>query len=484
MNTNRSTRGLLCRTALPIVAAQIVVLAGLAWAIATMIDPATYGAVLGIVAVGAVLSLLATTVITVWIAKRTERQIHSMAMTAARLAEGDLVSRFELDLPGALGGLSESLNQVATYQGDRIRQLGLQQNEMQGILHAMSTGVIAMALDGRVISMNPAAVNMLAVGEMDVRGRDIGEIGVDPELVQFATSVTSQGGHGETELAIGGSTGQRLVARSESIHDNQSALVGIVLLLDDVTRLRQLEHMRVDFAANVSHELRTPITSIHGYAELMVDEKDGSDRLRYAEVILRSSARLSSIIDDLLSLARLEDPLRAQLQERELVQIHELLDEVVRACSAEAEKGRVILKIECHEHLECHGSRQLLEQAVGNLVVNAIRYGPEDSSVTLSAQAIAGGQIQISVSDHGPGIESSHRERIFERFYRVDKGRSREVGGTGLGLAIVKHIALAHGGHVELKSGVGQGSVFRITLPVSAPARSPEHDLNTTHIHS
>jgi two-component system phosphate regulon sensor histidine kinase PhoR len=484
MNAKWSARSLLCRTAPPIVAAQLIVLAGVAWAIAAMIDSAILGAVVGIVAGGAVLLLLATTVITGWIANRIERQVHSMAMTAARLSEGDLGSRFEPGLPGELGRLSDTLNEVAEHQSDRIRRLGLQQSEMQGILHAMSTGVIAMALDGRVISMNPAAVNMLAVGEMDVRGRDLDGIGVDPELVRFATSVTSQGGLGETELALGGSTGQRLVARSESIHDDQSKVVGVLLLLDDVTRLRQLEHMRVDFAANVSHELRTPITSIHGYAELMVEEKDESDRLRYAEVILRSSARLSSIIDDLLSLARLEDPRKAQLPERELVQVHELLDEVVRSCSVEAEQGRVTLKIECHEHLECHGSRQLLEQAVGNLVVNAIRYGPEDSSVTLAAQTTVGGEIQVSVSDHGPGIEPPHHERIFERFYRVDKGRSREVGGTGLGLAIVKHIALAHGGRVELESAAGQGCTFCITLPVSVPVNGPEHDPNTTHIRS
>ena len=251
-------------------------------------------------------------------------------------------------------------------------------------------------------------------------------------------------------------------------------------MLDDVTRLRLLEQVRVDFAANVSHELRTPITSIHGYAELLADAKDESERLRYAEIVLKSAARLSSIIDDLLSLARLENPTEAQLPTREMVQIHELLDDVVRACAGESIPENVTLKIECHEQIECHGSRQLLEQAISNLVVNAIRYGPADSTVVLAAETTLEGEILISVSDRGPGIEPAQRDRIFERFYRVDRGRSREVGGTGLGLAIVKHIALAHGGRVELESDVGRGSVFSIRLPV--PASEP--DLSAPLIHS
>ncbi|MDP7030430.1 MAG: ATP-binding protein [Phycisphaerales bacterium] len=440
----------------------------MAVAFAEISGPWGSGGPLWVIAVASVLLLVVVLVAMVWITGRSRRQIRGMARIAERLAGGDLAHRFDPGLPHALGELSDSLNRVAEYQSDRIRELGRQQGELQGTLHAMSTGVIAMARDGRVLSMNPAALSMLAVSGLNVRGRRLQEIEAGPDLVQFATAAMDAGGHGFAELSLG-EAGQRIVARSESIHDGLGEFVGIVLVLDDVTRLRQLEHMRVDFAANVSHELRTPITSIHGYAELMMDEKDETERTRYAEVILRNTASLSSIIDDLLSLARLEDPLQDQLSGREQVKIHELLDEVVRACSVEAEKGGSTLKIECHEHLECHGNRQLLEQAVTNLVVNAIRYGPQDSPVTLSAESIAGGQIQLSVADRGVGIEASHHGRIFERFYRVDKGRSREVGGTGLGLAIVKHIALAHGGRVELESAVGQGSVFRITLPMAAP---------------
>jgi two-component system phosphate regulon sensor histidine kinase PhoR len=472
MSRESATRGsLFRRLAIPITLVQILVSIGAVWVFVAFVDSPNRPAVF-LTAATAIAILLAATLITIrLVSRRLGRQVRRLATGAECLAQGDLSHRFEQGLPGVLRELSDSLNRVAEYQGERIRQLGLQQSEMQGILHAMSTGVIAMGRDGRVISMNPAVLHMLSLGEMDVRGRSLDEIGVDVEFIRFAEKVISSNGHGLAELSLDSPGGQRIVVRSEAIHDGQDSFVGVVLVLDNVTRLRQLEQVRVDFAANVSHELRTPITSIHGYAELLAEEQDESERRRYAEIVLKNAARLSSIIEDLLSLARLEDPAEAELPERETVQIHELLDEVVRACAAEAEPGNVTLKIECHEQIECHGSRQLLVQAVGNLVVNAIRYGPEDSTVVLSAGAIAEGEIQISVSDCGPGIDPSQRDRIFERFYRVDRGRSREVGGTGLGLAIVKHIALAHGGRVDLDSDVGHGSVFSIRLPVPAPER-------------
>ena len=481
MSQDPDTHGsLFRRLAVPTIAAQLLVSIITVWLFVVFVDAPNRGWNDSMVAT-AIVVVMATTLIVIYLASRQiGRQVRRLAVGAQCVADGDLEYRFEQGLPGVLRELSDSLNRVAEIQGERIRQFGLQQSEMQGILHAMSTGVIAMATDGRVISMNTSVLNMFSLGEMNVRGRSLDEIHVDAALIQFANSVLSTDGQAHGELTLDSLGGQHVVVRSEPIRDGQGALVGIVLVLDDVTRLRLLEKVRVDFAANVSHELRTPITSIHGYAELLADATDESERLQYAQIVLKGAERLSSIIDDLLSLARLENPAQAQLPTREAVQIHELLDDVVRACGGEATSDNVTLKVECHEQIECHGSRQLLEQAVSNLVVNAIRYGPADSTVVLAAATTLDGEILISVSDRGPGIEPSQRDRIFERFYRVDQGRSREVGGTGLGLAIVKHIALAHGGQVELESDVGRGSVFSIRLPV--PASEP--DLSAPLIHS
>ena len=411
-------------------------------------------------------SLLVVTLCAVAIVSRdVDQNVQRLSDGAERLAAGDFDFRAEAGLPGALASLGVSLDRIAEDQGERIRQLSVQQSEMQGILFALRTGVIAMGLDGHVISMNPAASRILSVDELEVRGRPLDRLGIDGRLIDFARSVSEAGGHGSSEMTLDSLEGRQVVVQSEPIHDDDDQQVGTVLVLDDVTRLRRLEAMRTDFVSNVSHELRTPITAMQGYAELLLDEWDDTKRRRYIEVVVSNAARLSAIIEDLLALSRLEDPEGSHLPERETLAVHELLDEVAVACSDEAAGREIILEVKCDEPLTCHGSRQLLEHAVSNLVVNAIRYGPPSSTVRLSARSEES-QLHITVADEGPGIDESSRRRLFERFFRVDRGRSREVGGTGLGLAIVKHIAQAHGGSVDVESTSGEGSIFTVTLPI------------------
>tara|TARA_B110000196_G_C21126742_1_gene656232 strand:- start:985 stop:2076 length:1092 start_codon:yes stop_codon:yes gene_type:complete len=360
--------------------------------------------------------------------------------------------------------------------------MGHQQGELQGILQAMRTGVIALSTSGHVLHMNPAATTLLELDELDVRGHTLAEIGVDPQLDSLATSAMAVRSIEAAELVLDSTSGQRLVVHAEPTHDDNGDIVGIVLMLDDVTRLRRLEHMRADFAANVSHELRTPITSIQGYAELLAGEPESAERAKYATIIERNAARLSAIIEDLLSLSQLEGSTAELSSDRVAFSIHELLDEVVRACADEAASRDVTLKVDCGEHFECVGIQRLLEQALGNLVVNAIRYGPKSGMVVLDAQLGTDGEVHISVTDDGPGIAAEHRNRIFERFYRVDGGRSREVGGTGLGLSIVKHIAIAHGGRVEVDQAPTEGAVFSIILPLAGSAgNASEQNLNASH---
>ncbi|MBG80734.1 MAG: hypothetical protein CMJ39_08525 [Phycisphaerae bacterium] len=397
---------------------------------------------------------------------------------ARQLAAGNFDYRSDSGLPGVLNSLGLSLNQIAEDQGERIRQFSVQQSEMQGILFALRTGVIAMGLDGHVISMNPAASSILDVDQTDIRGQELDQLGIDAKLIEFACSAADAGGHVVSEITLDSLSGRKVVVQSEPIHADDGQQVGTLLVLDDVTRMRQLEEMRTDFASNVSHELRTPITAIQGYAELLIDEEDNSKRRRYIDVVVSNAARLSAIIEDLLSLSRLEDSDDSQLPERQTLAVHELLDEVVTGCSDEAEARSIILEVKCDEPLTCFGSKHLLEQAVSNLVVNAIRYGPANSTVQLAASAMES-KLQITVADEGPGIDEGSCRRLFERFFRVDRGRSREVGGTGLGLAIVKHIAQAHGGSVEVQSTPGEGSIFTVSLP-----NSPEHNLNNSPIES
>ena len=437
--------------------------------------------VLGIV-LGSLLVLLA---ITTWstriVGSRWARGIEHLSVGAKQLSEGDFAWRQGGGLPPAMASLAASLERIALDQGDRILQIGHQQGELQGILQAMRTGVIALSTSGHVLHMNPAATTLLELDELDVRGHTLDEIGVDPQLDSLATSAMAERSIEAAELVLDSTSGQRLVVHAEPTHDDNGDVVGIVLMLDDVTRLRRLEHMRADFAANVSHELRTPITSIQGYAELLAGEPDSDERAKYATIIERNAARLSAIIEDLLSLSQLEGSTAESSTDRVAFSIHELLDEVVCACADEAASRDVTLKVDCGEHLECFGIQRLLEQALGNLVVNAIRYGPKSGTVVLAAQLGSDGGAHISVTDEGPGIAAEHRNRIFERFYRVDGGRSREVGGTGLGLSIVKHIAIAHGGRVEVDQATTAGAVFSIILPLAGPVGdASEQNLNAS----
>ncbi|MCH2136062.1 MAG: ATP-binding protein [Phycisphaerales bacterium] len=343
----------------------------------------------------------------------------------------------------------------------RCRGLEGELTEVRGMLDAMDIAVLSVDREGVVRYINAAARDLLQLPSQPLSGQTLSDLSVDEAVSTFVKEARARDGAHRDERALAGNPGCEVVMLSEPVH---SAAAGdIVLVLDDVTRLRRLESVRSDFAANVSHELRTPITAIQGYAELLVEQPGPAD---HAEVILRNARRLSNIIEDLLALARLEDSAQAQALVLSSVAIHDLLDAVARASEEEAQQEGVSLSVDCDDLLVCNGSRPLLEQAIGNLVTNAIRYGGGGSTVKLEARRVDPDLAAINVIDHGPGISDEHHARVFERFYRIDRGRSRQVGGTGLGLAIVKHIALAHGGSVSLSATPGGGCTFSLLLPL------------------
>ena len=230
--------------------------------------------------------------------------------------------------------------------------------------------------------------------------------------------------------------------------------------------------MRSDFVANVSHELKTPITSIRGYVETLLDGAldDREDSEQFLEIVLRQSGQLEEIIDDLLALSRIERHSNEGEVSFETKNLKPVLEEALSICAAKAEKNRVHMVLDCPDDLNLKLNQTLLEQAVVNLLINAITYSESGQEVLVRAREVEENgehQVAISVVDHGVGIGESHLPRLFERFYRSDRARSRKAGGTGLGLAIVKHIVQAHGGKVDVKSMIGKGSTFTITLEYS-----------------
>jgi len=239
-----------------------------------------------------------------------------------------------------------------------------------------------------------------------------------------------------------------------------------VIVLNDVTRLQRLEAVRRDFVANVSHELKTPITSIKGFIETLRDgaiRKPG-DAEKFLEIVAKQADRMDSIIEDLLLLSRVERDVREEMVVLENAPVRAVILEAVQVCEPKAHDKDIRIAVNCPEGITARINAALLEQAIINLVDNAVKYSEPGCPVSIDAEELSN-EVVVRVADKGCGIEAEHLPRIFERFYRVDKARSRKLGGTGLGLSIVKHIVQAHGGTITVESTLGAGSTFSIHLP-------------------
>ena len=275
----------------------------------------------------------------------------------------------------------------------------------------------------------------------------------------------------EEEIILGNESRQRyLQVHVVSLLGGNGSSIGVLVVLNDVTRLRRLENVRRDFVANVSHELRTPITSIRGYVETLLEGAmdDPENGRKFLETVLRQSEQLSEIIDDLLVLSRVDQATNKEEMRFEAQLLLPVLEDAKQTCLHKALERQVLLTLDCDDNLRVNINRTLFEQAIVNLVVNAITYSDRGDSVIVQAKRTGVNdqpQVEIRVIDNGVGIAVEHLPRLFERFYRSDRARSRKMGGTGLGLSIVKHIIQAHGGSVDVESTFGQGSTFIVIVP-------------------
>jgi two-component system phosphate regulon sensor histidine kinase PhoR len=361
--------------------------------------------------------------------------------------------------------LGVALNSMAEKLDSRIREVVRQHNELEAVLESMVEGVIAVGADDRVLSMNRAAGVLLRLDPERAAGRPLREVVRNPELQELAARMLASHGPLEGEVVLYEGSERYLQVHGNSLYDAQHTPIGAVLVLNDTTHVRRLESVRRDFVANVSHEIRTPITSIKGYVETLLDgAMDDKENLQhFLEIIQRQADRLNDIIEDLLTLARIEqDPDQAITLER--VRLLPILEAAVLTCKAQAAAREMRIALQCPGNAEARLNSALFEQAVVNLLDNAIKYSDAGDTIEVTAGQ-HDGETVVSVVDHGCGIARDHLPRLFERFYRVDRARSRKLGGTGLGLAIVKHIMNAHQGRVDVQSGSGKGSRFRLYLP-------------------
>jgi len=414
------------------------------------------------------LSSFLTFLVVYFVSRRFSGQVEALAETASLFADGDLDYHVPRPQARELSHLADSLNRMGHQLSERITELQSQQAEQRTILESMSNGVIALDLEHHVLNMNRAAERLLGVSLEGAHGRLLQEIIRHPQLSDLVTRLVSGGTTFSTDIEVeSGSAARRVLeVKGEVLTSPDDSKGGVLLLLNDITERTRFESMRSDFAANVSHELRTPITNIKGYAETLQDVgwEDVQQADRFLGIIRTNSDRLAAIVEDVMSLTNLErthlrDPLEFQT-----LSVSDLLESVAEQFSDSARVKRIEIVIDSEEVVSLFAHPRLLQQAVANLVSNAVRYSPVESRITLCSR-VEPDQIKIMVIDEGPGIPEVHLARLFERFYRVDKARSRELGGTGLGLAIVKHIASVHGGQVSVSSVVGAGSVFSLILP-------------------
>jgi two-component system phosphate regulon sensor histidine kinase PhoR len=423
------------------------------------------------IVLGALLAALAMALLGYLVSRGISGRMRAIKRGAERFAAGDFGHEIHVTELDEIGEVATGLNAMGRQLSETIRAITEERNEREAVLAAMTEGVLAVDGQERVITINAAGAGLLGIAPELAHGRSIQEVVRNPELQAFVATVLAGAEPMEDHVVLHGDDEPReLRVHGDQLRDGGGAADGggrgAVIVLNDITRMRRYEAVRRDFVANVSHEIKTPVTTIKGFAETLLDGAldDRADAERFLRIIVGQADRLSAIIEDLLSLSSLEGGTDDAAITLERGSIRDLLQVALDVCEMKAAARDIRLELSCLADLYADINAPLLEQAVVNLVDNAVKYSPQGSTVVVSAGVEAAG-LSIRVADTGRGIGREHLSRLFERFYRVDKARSRDMGGTGLGLAIVKHIAAAHGGWVAVESTPGVGSTFTITLP-------------------
>ncbi len=414
--------------------------------------------------------VLAAIVVSLYVARRMRQPLDEISRAARRFAHRELHVKLPAWDSSELAEVSESLNDMARRLEERITTIVRQTNEQRAVLASMAECVIAVDKNERVLNLNRAAEVLLDCRQEDVRGRTLQEVIRNTDLQRFVGHALTQREPIEADVVLHGERQRVLEAHGSALCDEGGQAVGAVVVLNDVTRVRQVDRIRRDFVANVSHELKTPITSIKGFVETLadgaLDHRD--DARRFLQIVAKEADRLDAIIEDLLSLAKIEQSEEVGDIELPETNLRGVLDSAVEEIASRAAERNISILVRCDEGARARVNPQLFEQAIVNLLDNAVKYSEHGGTVCVEASRNEKG-FYVAVVDEGCGIEAKYLDRLFERFYRVDKARSRKQGGTGLGLSIVKHIMQVHGGQVTVESAPGSGSTFTLHLPHKGP---------------
>lgn len=393
------------------------------------------------------------------IIKPINRIIHG----ARKFSQGDFSHQIFVNSKDEMGELAQALNKMAHDIEDKIEELELRNQHLAAILQSMVEGIIVVDDKSRILSLNSPAEGIFNISKKDAQDKLFLEVIPNNDIAELINEVLEKEEFLSRELSLVWPV-QKIFRIDVSPIFEKKRASGCLVVIHDITEIRKLETMRKDFVANVSHELKTPLTSIKGFTETLLEGawRDEKNAQLFLGIIREHSQRLDNLINDLLSLSHLES--KEISLNRSSIKLKELADEILAGFKSLSKKKSVRIHNDLPDQLQINADKDKLNQVFTNLIDNAIKFNKEGGFVRIAGQEAAG-DIKIIVEDAGVGIPPKDLPRIFERFYRVNKGRSREMGGTGLGLAIVKHIVELHAGEVGVESTEGLGAKFWFTLP-------------------
>lgn len=417
---------------------------------------------------GMLFGILVAVLLSFFLAKTITTPIERLTRQATLIAEGDFSQQAEVYAQDEMGILTQTFNEMSRILQDNLRTIDDERGKLNTLFTHMADGVVAFDTAGHIMHINPEAEKMLG----RTFGADAEYGSVFPNLSIGEKDLAEDGKYIEVDYAVNKRVLKIFLAPLK-IGEESS---GVMAVLHDVTQQKRLDDARKEFVANVSHELRTPLTNIKGYTETLMDafdDMDGETRKRFLGIVYNEADRMTRIVKDLLTLTKLDYD-RMDAGETTDIQLKTVADDVAASMDIEAKKQGIVLSCLVPPDMPCvHGDRGRIEQVVMNIVSNAVKYNQRGGRVDISG-GIKGDNVFLTVSDTGFGIPEEDLPRIFERFYRVDKARSREKGGTGLGLAIAKEIIEYHGGAISVRSQEGRGTSVTITLPASTGGESHE----------
>jgi two-component system phosphate regulon sensor histidine kinase PhoR len=397
--------------------------------------------------------------------KQVISPLKKMNMVTKAISQGNLNQELPLYEQKEINQLAQNINDLVRQQKKVLAQITAEKNRIQTILNSMMEGVIALDNQGNILLLNSAVENFLGIAQETYLGKNILHLIRNYDLERAVKQALKSEKSITQELQLIYPEPSFYYLKATPLKNQEQGKKGIVILLRNSTKEKKLDQMRTEFVANVSHELRTPLTSISSFLETLRDGAidDPAAAHRILEIMSKETSRLAKLIDDLLHLSKIEE--RRVVHRWQLVQLKEIINQVTAMFQPQAQQKSLSLTVELPVELPCvSGDPDLLAQVLTNLVDNAIKYTPPDGHILIRA-ATDKDNVQVEVKDTGIGIPPEDLPRVFERFYRVEKARARELGGIGVGLAIVKHIIKAHGGSIKVESIPHQGSTFKVTLP-------------------